>query len=756
MRFSKFGGFHHAKASSHLKPSHHAKSLKPTGPEKHGRGRDWDDDGDDDAQGSVGRKKSASPEPQRWRPDHERDRREHDREDWRKDADDHRQSVLDWLKRAHHGLEALKARFAFLFRQRCDEDDGPAEAAPLSWREMDGSASNADHDDWGAAHQQLLRLAPASYADGVGAMRSDLPNPRAISNAVNAQGEGESIPNAAGASDFLWIWGQFIDHDLGLTEGGHTEAAPIFAPIGDPHFDPEGDGGGIIGFHRVDPVEGTGETAPRSHENAITAFIDASMVYGSSQETGAKLRAANGYMAMESGDLMPGMAEGQPLAGDVRAAENIALTSMHTLFVREHNRLVDALGAEHPDWSGDQLYMAARMRVEAKIQAITYNEFLPLLVGEDALSEYRGYDPSVNPGIAVEFSTAAFRVGHTMLSSRLQRLEENGQDIAAGAIALRDAFFQPQQIMAHGGIDPILRGAATQEAQAIDTLIVEDVRSFLFGMGGVGFDLAALNIQRGRDLGVASYNDLREALGLERARDFSDVTADAALAAQLEAVYGDVEDIDAWVGGLAEDAFGGGLLGETFATIVIDQFERVRAGDPYWSQAGALGAEETAALWETRLSDIIRANTDIGAIQDDVFLAYDRIGGTTGSDALYGDGDRDLLIGFVGDDRLEGGDGEDHLEGGEGRDTLIGGGGNDMLVGGEGRDAFIFAGQFGDDVIRGYEAWEIVQVDVAGQWDRPGYSRAGEDLVLRFDGGSIAFEDWYAEGHGALPHLLLV
>ena len=77
---------------------------------------------------------------------------------------------------------------------------------------------------------------------------------------------------------------------------------------------------------------------------------------------------------------------------------------------------------------------------------------------------------------------------------------------------------------------------------------IEDVRSFLFGPPGAGgFDLAALNIQRGRDMGVASYNNLREAMGLKRAEAFSDITSDADLAARLKALYGDTDLVDAWV-----------------------------------------------------------------------------------------------------------------------------------------------------------------------------------------------------------------
>ena len=334
---------------------------------------------------------------------------------------------------------------------------------------------------------------------------------------------------------------------------------------------------------------------------------------------------------------------------------------------------------------------------------------------------YTGYDPAVNPGISVEFSTAAFRFGHTLLSSDIGRLNEDGSSISAGAISLREAFFNPGAIDANGGIDPILRGLADGHAQALDTRIVEDVRSFLFAEdGSAGMDLAALNLARGRDLGVPSYNDLREALGLGRAEDFSDITSDPVLAAQLEGVYGDVDLVDAWIGGLAEDAANGGLVGELFGAIIVDQFVRLRDGDPLWSQAGHMSEEEIAALWEVGLADLIEANTDVGSIQDNVFYAYERQGGDGGADRLKGDDGRDLLLGEGGDDRLYGRDGDDQLEGGAGADRLMAGDGDDRLYGGSGDDRLYVGG--GEDAL---------------VYDEAGF---GRDVVLDFEVGRDVLE----------------
>ncbi|KIC10775.1 peroxidase [Leisingera sp. ANG-M1] len=557
-------------------------------------------------------------------------------------------------------------------------------------RPADGYSTNPENPDWGATGTGLLNLAPSDLGPGGGMSGDDRPGTREISNALSVQ-DGKTH-NAECASDFLWIWGQFLDHDLSLTSAGEYTSADIPVPEGDPYFDPYGTGEEVIPFTRVDQQDG-------KYINEITAFIDASMIYGSDAKTLEDLRAEGGKLQLTEDGYLYRYGK-ELLTGDVRAAENVALTSMHTIFTREHNRLVDELAERDPSLTDDQLFEAARARVEALVQAVTYKEFLPYLICEDALEAYQGYDAQVNPGIAIEFSTVVFRLGHTLLSANLQLVAEDGTSY--DPLALRDAFFKPELLEKPGLMEDVIRGAASQTAEAIDTKVVEDVRSFLFGPPGAGgFDLAAINIQRGRDLGVASYNDLREALGLERAETFADITSDTGLADKLAEVYGETDLVDAWIGGLAEDAYGHGMLGETFTTVMVDQFTRLRDGDPFWSEAReGLPAEDLQELWDTKLSEIIKRNTDINLLQKDVFAGMDRIIGTTADDVLTGGAMRDFLHGRAGDDvlkgraacdDLQGGDGNDTLEGNRGSDCLYGGAGNDYLNGGM-EDDFIFGG----------------------------------------------------------------
>ena len=632
---------------------------------------------------------------------------------------DHDRGPDPWYGHGHEKLHGFVHDFPGGFGRGIwrglENDHGPCHGKEhvviVGVRPIDGAGSNHHHADWGAAGQQLLRLAPADFADGIGEFAGPgRPDPREISNAVMQQTADE--PNPFGVSDMFWAWGQFVDHDLDLTQAGTTEYYAMPIPTGDPQFDPGNTGTAVMPFFRVDPMAGTGVTTPREYANEITAFLDASVVYGPDAATAAALRGADGKLLLDSDGLLLSDGGGV-LAGDVRAAENVPLTSLQTLLAREHNWWVDELASRDPSLTGDELYDAARQRVEAEVQAITFNEFLPLLVGRDAIAAYDGYDPCVNPGISIEFSTAAYRFGHSMLSSEILRLEEDGTTIGAGNLALRAAFFAPNEISDNGGIEPVLRGLGVGTAQNLDLHIIEDVRSFLFGdPGDGGLDLASLNIQRGRDMGVASYNDLREALGLDPAHDFSDITSDPLIAGKLAALYGDVDSVDAWIGGLAEDPYGDGMLGELFATVIIDQFVRIRAGDPFWSEGSGLPQSEIDALWGTTLSDVIERNTDIGAMQNNALLAYNRIGGDDGDNTLAGGDGRDLVLGFDGNDSLSGGAGEDQLEGGGGNDTLEGGGGNDFLdgglgddtlEGGGGADIFAFAPDNGNDVISDFD-----------------------------------------------------
>ncbi len=507
--------------------------------------------------------------------------------------------------------------------------DSGAAVFPEEFRTIDGVGNNAANPTWGSAGVPFLRTTTVAYADGASIPAGgDLPSAREVSNAVVAQ--SDSLPNADGVSDFVWQWGQFLDHDIDLTpEVEPEEAWDIAVPAGDLWFDPQGTGTVTIPLHRslYEDVDGV-----RQQINDITAFIDGSNVYGSDPERAAALRAFDGagHLATSAGDLLPFNEAGLPnadtgdpasffLAGDFRANEQVGLTAMHTLFVREHNYWADRVQAALPQLDGDEIYEYAKAIVTAELQAITYREFLPVLLGPRALPRYRGYRPQVNAGISNLFATAAFRFGHSMLSPQLLRLDTEGEEIAEGHLSLASAFFNPEALIT-SGIEPLLRGLASQRAQEIDNQVIDEVRNFLFGPpGSGGFDLASLNIQRGREHGLPSFNQVRRDLGMPPLQRFEQFHPDAAVVERLQLIYPTVEDVDAWVGGLTEAHANRALIGRTWRAVLADQFQRLRDGDRFWYQS-YLPDFLVDIVEEQTLARIIRRNTGIGAeISNDPF-----------------------------------------------------------------------------------------------------------------------------------------
>ncbi len=498
----------------------------------------------------------------------------------------------------------------------------------LSAAAIDGTGNNLQNPEWGSTEETFLRLAEAEYADAISAVGGeDRPSARLISNVVSDSG-GQDIISDRLLSAMIYTWGQFIDHDITLTESGTTEKLSIPVPTGDASFDPLGTGTKTIDTLRsaFDDSTGTDASNPREQVNLITAFVDGSMVYGSDAETATSLRAfTGGLMKTSDGDLLPVGDGGMFQAGDIRANENPALTSLQTLFVREHNARAKQIAAANPSLSDEKIFQRARSIVIAEIQAITYNEWLPTLLGRGAIDKYTGYDSTVNPGISNEFATAAFRFGHSLLGNDLEFLNNKGLPVR-DEVSLSEAFFNPS-LVSENGIDSILKYDASTPSMEVDTEVVDGVRNFLFGPPGAGgLDLASLNIERGRDHGLADYNTTREAVGLPRVTSFANITSDTELQAELESLYGTVDNIDLWVGGLAEDHARGSSVGETFQTIIADQFERLRDGDRYWFE-NQFSGKQLATLRKTSLSDIIERNTDLTTVQQNAFFFKASISG---------------------------------------------------------------------------------------------------------------------------------
>ena len=475
------------------------------------------------------------------------------------------------------------------------------------------------------------RLSEARYDDGISETFSGGADLVQVSMVIFDQ-DGDA-PNSAGLSTLFTTFGQFLDHDLVLTPEDHDEG--VLDLVGMPHD--------IARSAVADEIDDGETIAPT---NVVTWQIDGSQVYGSTEARmddlrsfeGGKLRVQDDTTSAsemlpdaDEDSFMAGEISGDDpvyLAGDIRANENPNLLSLQTMFVREHNHWADKLAEEHPDWDDEQLYDAARSIVEYELQQITYNEWLPHLVG-DAVGEDTGFDTNETGEVSVEFSTAAFRFGHTLVSSSIDRLADDGTD--EGSMALMDSYFNHSPVE-DSGIEAIIRGQLSATAQELDTEIVDDLNFFLETPEGVsGFSLAAINLARGLDHGLDSYINVRAQLigdidpDTLDPTDFSVITSDESVQARLASVYTDVFQVDLWVGGLAEDAIEGTQMGPLFTHIIADQFTRTRAADETFGELDpALGDAIIAEVQTSTFAIIIERNTDVDMVQDDVFIAEDR------------------------------------------------------------------------------------------------------------------------------------
>lgn len=535
------------------------------------------------------------------------------------------------------------------------------------FRTIDGSCNNLENPLFGAAGTAFTRLIPGVYEDGISSLRGGLqgrgrsflstgpflpPNPsaRLISSTVVQNISQDEIP----FTHILMQWGQFLDHDLDL--GPELEAecegctfTEICEPIQVPDIDrafgvgtPQ-DGDCLL-FRRSIPTcdnSPPGTFRPREQVNDLTSFIDGSQVYGSNERVGAAVREFREGLLR----VGPNIGDNQPslpvdtedlvacpnrqdcfLAGDVRVNEQISLTIMHTIWLREHNRIARELGRLNPLWDDERIFQEARKIVGALIAKITYIDYLPKVLGprvfDLVIGQYRGYDPRIDPGVPNSFATAAYRYGHSLIRPQFDRLNSNFLPDFRGPLNLRDAFMRPDQFQLSGGTDPILRGLVTLNARRVDEFLNIVLTTQLFETDiSPGMDLASLNIQRGRDHGLVPYpmwkNFCLRVFGIA-----SDFENDLTIVRFLQ-TYGSLETLDLWVGGLAEDRLPESLLGATFACIFGITFANVRDGDRfYFENPGVFTPSQLRQIRQGTLSRVICDNTDgINAIQPDAFLS---------------------------------------------------------------------------------------------------------------------------------------
>ncbi|XP_027236746.2 salivary peroxidase/catechol oxidase-like [Penaeus vannamei] len=544
-------------------------------------------------------------------------------------------------------LSKMNVTFDLFWSETCNETSPTPVCGSTPYRSANGTCNNINNPNWGATFSPFRRLAPTSYGDGVSSLRLAqdgfaLPSARRVSSTVRHPRQIEGHP----VSVLFMTYGQFLDHDLTFApvagENGeaipccpealgdtppHPECAPISIPADDPFY---------AQFNQTCMEFIRSASAPRCHfgpreqMNERTAYIDGSQIYGTSDEMMKSLRTMEDGLLVtqitkEGTELLPPIkdlsnacnreekADADQFcfqAGDMRVNEQILLTLFHTVWARHHNNIAAKLKSSNPAWNDEKLFQEARRIVGAQLQVVTYNEYLPRIIGSKPyLSpfDYTNYDSSISAGISAEFATAAFRFGHSQIASTVETLNSR---FGKTSTELSSLFMNPFDLYIKGEIPKLMRGEVNQHAPRVDTVFTEEVSGKLF-RGGLpfGLDLVSLNLQRGRDHGVASYTTVRSICDNFAISSFHDLQGimDAEAIESLKSVYNNVHDIDLFIGGLAEKPLLGARVGPTFDCILSDQFIRLKYGDRFWykSATSNFTPKQMQALSYTTLASIL-------------------------------------------------------------------------------------------------------------------------------------------------------
>ncbi|XP_067679290.1 peroxidase mlt-7-like [Haliotis asinina] len=511
-------------------------------------------------------------------------------------------------------------------------------------RPLSGVCNNLDNPGWGAPLQDFRRLINALYDDTSGKPRfNDLPSARAVSVACFPNDDDSSLETSLNL--LVMQWGQFMAHDYAGTPGtsAHDCCTGMESNGKHPDYDSDGDCFPILiasndryfndclPFSRSD--SSPHNTSPREQYNILTSYIDASTVYGGSEEELDELRTNSGGLlkTTSGGDLLPTsdkpfclLRNGDtkcPNAGDFRVNVFAGLTSMHTLWVLQHNRLADGLADEHTDWDDETIFQEARKIVIAAIQRITYNEWLPLVLGSGFYDAYKlgstyAYDSSINPGLFNSFATAANRFGHSLL-----RATYNVKDYSD--LKIQDMFMDV--FYANNGIKEVFEGLLDDNCQKVDEKFTNGVTDHLFEhvmAAGGAEDLTSFNIQRGRDHGLPSYPAFRDA-AIKFAKKHSISITTPTLPSCASSVYTDTSKLDLYPGAMTETSVPGGLVGPTFAFIIGRQFSDLRTGDRFWYETSnttiGFTSDQRKEIAKLTLSQVICKNLGIANIQKNAF-----------------------------------------------------------------------------------------------------------------------------------------
>ena len=546
------------------------------------------------------------------------------------------------------------------------------------YRSVDGSCNNLQNTGWGQAFTAYNRFLVPEYGDGfetprtTGSSGQTLPSARLVSFTVGP----EANANSQRLSNMAMQWGQFLDHDLTSaattrSQDGksiqccgpefdqnpsllHPECFAIDIPANDPFYAQEQRT--CMSFVRSASAPRPGcSFGPREQLNQLSAYIDGGMIYGKSDET------LNGLRLFRNGLLKTSQVDGQQFlpqsnsncgipserrqkcffAGDGRSNVQANLVVLHALFVRHHNNVAQQLQQLNPQWDDETVFQEARRIVGAQIQHVTYNEFLPIVIGNSEMdrmglrlseSYSNSYDASVDAQIISSFATAAYRM-HTMIPKTIDFADQSGSTV--GSIDLSETYNNPSVLYESRSFERLTNGLTSQSSGDFDQFHTDQISNHLFRPFGSssGLDLVAINIQRGRDHGLPGYNKFRSSCGLLPFTAWSQMSNEMrpGAAEKIQSLYASPDDVDLYIAGVSENPVADGIVGPTFSCILSEQFRRLKNGDRFWYENSgfrhSFTPQQLSELKKTSLASILcESGPSITQVQPFVLLKPDNSG----------------------------------------------------------------------------------------------------------------------------------
>uniref|UniRef100_A0A182MKS2 Heme peroxidase 1 n=1 Tax=Anopheles culicifacies TaxID=139723 RepID=A0A182MKS2_9DIPT len=523
----------------------------------------------------------------------------------------------------------LSITFQQAFGQQCTNSP---------YRSFDGTCNHAVNPSWGAANTPFVRIVNPKYADGkssppLATDGSELPNARVLSVEVFQEG----IQNSPEYTLANMQFGQIVAHDMALTRGDD----PVFSVRGIE----------CLGMIRtLTTCDENPTNCTRAEQiNAVSHYLDLSVVYGNSVQESLQLRDPNtGLLKIEQRDgqewpprhpnasttcTLKTPEDSCYLTGDGRANQSPHLAILQITFVREHNRIARSLQALNPTWNAEKVFQEARRINIAEYQHIVFDEWLPIFLGRSFMFERQllfnatgpsnDYGEFIHPGVINSHTTAAFRFFHSSIQGTLKLYEESRRSMSK--IDINDHTNNPDILEeAPTRYPDLMRGLISQPMGLNDVSLDPATKHFLFRFNNMfGTDLKTLDIQRARDHGLGGYNDFVFLCFNQRATtwaDFNQLLVPGAIEL-LSTYYKSVNDLDLSVGLAFEKKVDGIQSGMVTRCILADQFRRTRKGDRFFYENGIhFSPRQLAEIRKANMARILCDTTpNLAQIQTEAF-----------------------------------------------------------------------------------------------------------------------------------------